>query len=103
MHPVPPLASHSLLVFLAAIAVLLAVARLLGRPAGRIGMPAIVGELATGVILGPSLLLHVLPGVSHWLFPADANQLHLLAAGCAAHAGAVRPRPALLGDRRTAR
>ena len=30
MHPVPPLASHSLLVFLAAIAVLLAVARLLG-------------------------------------------------------------------------
>jgi len=31
VHPVPPLASHSLLVFLAAIAVLLAVARLLGR------------------------------------------------------------------------
>jgi hypothetical protein len=31
MHPVPPLASHSLLVFLAAIAVLLAMARLLGR------------------------------------------------------------------------
>ena len=78
MHPVPPLASHSLLVFLAAIAVLLAVARLLGRLAERIGMPAIVGELATGVMLGPSLLLHVLPGVSHWLFPADANQMHLL-------------------------
>ncbi len=77
MHPVPPLASHSLLVFLAAIAVLLAVARLLGRLAERIGMPAIVGELATGVILVPSLLLHVLPGVSHWLFP-DANQMHLL-------------------------
>ena len=78
MHPVPPLASHSLLVFLAAIAVLLAVARLLGRLAARIGMPAIVGELATGVILGPSLLLHLLPGASHWLFPADANQMHLL-------------------------
>jgi len=78
VHPVPPLASHSLLVFLAAIAVLLAVARLLGRLAERIGMPAIVGELATGVILGPSLLLHVLPGVSHWLFPAEANQMHLL-------------------------
>ncbi len=31
MHPVPPLASHSVLVFLAAIAVLLAVARLLGQ------------------------------------------------------------------------
>ena len=78
MHPVPPLASHSILVFLAAIAVLLAVARLLGWLAERIGMPAIAGELATGVILGPSLLLHVLPGASHWLFPADANQMHLL-------------------------
>jgi len=78
MHPVPPLASQSLLVLLAAIVVLLAVARLLGRLAERIGMPAIVGELATGVILGPSLLWHVLPGVSHWLFPADANQMHLL-------------------------
>ena len=78
MHPVPPLAPHSLLVYLAAIAVLLAAARLLGRLAARIGMPAIVGELATGVILGPSLLLHVLPGASHWLFPADANQMHLL-------------------------
>jgi len=78
MHPVPPLASHSLLVFLAAIAVLLAVARVLGRLAERIGMPAIVGELATGVILGPSLLMHVLPGASHWLFPANANQMHLL-------------------------
>jgi len=78
LHPVPPLASHSVLVFLAAIAVLLAVAWLLGRLAERIGMPAIVGELATGVILGPSLLLHVLPEVSHWLLPADANQMHLL-------------------------
>lgn len=78
MHPVPPLASHSLLVFLAAITVLLAAARVLGRLAERIGMPAIVGELATGVILGPSLLLHVLPGASHWLFPANANQMHLL-------------------------
>jgi len=28
--------------------------------------------------LGPSLLLHVLPRASHWLFPADANQVHLL-------------------------
>ena len=45
MHPVPPLAPHSLLVYLAAIAVLLAVARLLGRLAARIGMSTIVGEL----------------------------------------------------------
>jgi Kef-type K+ transport system membrane component KefB len=78
MRPVPPLAPHSLLVYLAAIAVLLGAARLLGRLAARIGMLAIVGELATGVVLGPSLLLHVFPGASHWLFPAAANQMHLL-------------------------
>jgi Kef-type K+ transport system membrane component KefB len=41
-------------------------------------MPAIVGELTTGVILGPSLFLHVLPRASHWLLPANANQMHLL-------------------------
>jgi len=45
VHPVSPLAPHNLLVFLAAVAVLLAVARLLGRLAARISMPAIVGEL----------------------------------------------------------
>jgi hypothetical protein len=50
-------------------------------------MPAIVGELAAGVIWGPSLLLHVLPGASRWLFPADANQMHLLDG--TAQAGAV--------------
>jgi hypothetical protein len=48
MNPVPPLASHSVLVFLAAIAVLLAVARLLGRLAERFGMPAIVGSWPPG-------------------------------------------------------
>ena len=44
MHPVPPLAPHSLLVYLAAIAVLLAVARLLGRLAARIGCPRSSGN-----------------------------------------------------------
>jgi Kef-type K+ transport system membrane component KefB len=38
----------------------------------------VVGELTAGVILGPSLLAHVVPGVSNWLFPADADQIHLL-------------------------
>ena len=77
MHPVPPLAPHSVLVYLAAIAVLLAVARLLGRLAARVGMPAIVGELATGVISGLRCSCMCCPA-SHWLFPADANQMHLL-------------------------
>jgi Kef-type K+ transport system membrane component KefB len=41
-------------------------------------MPAVVGELTAGVLLGPSLLAHAAPGLSAWLLPPDAGQLHLL-------------------------
>jgi len=59
--PVPPLGGHPLLVFLCGLTVLLVVAMLLGRLAARFGMPPLVGELLTGVILGPSLLAVVWP------------------------------------------
>ena len=76
--PAPPLGGELLLVFLLATATLLLVAVILGRVAERFGMPAIVGELATGVLLGPSLLGHVAPGLTHWLLPNSADQMHLL-------------------------
>jgi len=77
--PVPPLAPHPLLVFLAGLSALLLTARLLGALAQRVGLPAIVGELLTGLVLGPSLLGHLAPAVSAWLLPADApEQIHLL-------------------------
>jgi Kef-type K+ transport system membrane component KefB len=69
MNPVPPLAGEVLLVFLAQVGILLALAVLLGRLAVRLGMPQIVGELCAGVLLGPSLLGHLAPGMSGWLFP----------------------------------
>jgi Kef-type K+ transport system membrane component KefB len=77
--PVAPIAAHPLLVFIAGVTVMLGLAFLLGRLAQRIGLPAIVGELVTGVLLGPSLLAKVAPGVSNWLFPASApEQIHLI-------------------------
>ena len=76
--PVPPIAAHSLLVLLAQLGVLMTVAILLGRLAVRVGMPPIVGELGAGVLLGPSLLGWVAPGLSGWLFPAVPEQVHLL-------------------------
>ncbi|GAA3213714.1 cation:proton antiporter [Nonomuraea helvata] len=76
--PVPPIAADSLLLFLLQVGLLLLVALVLGRLATRLGMPALVGELGTGVLLGPSLLGHVAPGVSDWLLPRDAAQFHLL-------------------------
>lgn len=75
---VAPLPQHTLLVFLLQIGALLLLAVVLGRLAQRLGMPTIVGELAAGVLLGPSLLVHAAPGLSGWLFPQDATQMHLL-------------------------
>ncbi|SDD38456.1 Kef-type K+ transport system, membrane component KefB [Actinokineospora iranica] len=76
--PVPSIAHHQLLVFLLQIGLVLGLATILGRLAVRLRLPAVVGELLVGVLLGPSLLGATAPGLSAWLFPADPGQLHLL-------------------------
>jgi Kef-type K+ transport system membrane component KefB len=78
MSPIPPIGAHPLLVLLLQVGLLLGLALVLGRLAVRLKMPAIVGELTAGVLVGPSLLAHMAPDVSAWLLPHDANQLHLL-------------------------
>jgi Kef-type K+ transport system membrane component KefB/nucleotide-binding universal stress UspA family protein len=77
MDLVPP-SEHQVLVFLAAYLVLLVAARGLGALAQRIGQPAVVGELAAGLVLGPSVLGRVLPDVEDWLFPSDLVQTGML-------------------------
>jgi Kef-type K+ transport system membrane component KefB len=76
--PVPAIAHHSLLVFLLQLALLLLLTLTLGQLAARYKMPAIVGELLAGVIVGPSVLGHLWPALADWLLPKDAGQLHLL-------------------------
>lgn len=76
--PVAPIAAHQLLIFLLQVGLLLLLALVFGRIARRLGMPAVVGELFVGVLLGPSFLAHVAPGLSTWLFPQDSAQFHLL-------------------------
>ncbi|WP_436534829.1 cation:proton antiporter [Actinoplanes sp. HUAS TT8] len=77
-NPLPGLDPHVLLVFLLQVSFLLLVALALGRLAVRLGLPALVGELLTGVLLGPSLLGTLTPGLLAWVLPDDANQLHLV-------------------------
>lgn len=72
-----PLGGHLLLVFLLQLGLLLGVAAAMGSLAARCRLPSVVGELAAGVLLGPTLLWHVLPRVSGWLLPADPAQSHL--------------------------
>ncbi|MEU1478313.1 cation:proton antiporter [Streptomyces sp. NPDC001668] len=57
---------------------LILLAVLMGRLAARFGLPNVVGELCTGVLLGPSVLAHLAPGVADWLLPRDPAQQHLL-------------------------
>ncbi|MGJ6965833.1 cation:proton antiporter [Streptosporangium sp. G11] len=76
--PVAPIAAHQLLIFLLQVGLLLLLALVFGRLARRLGMPAVVGELFVGVLLGPSFLAHVAPDLSTWLFPQDSAQFHLL-------------------------
>src|SRR5919204_6559246 len=51
---------------------ILAVCRLMGVVARRLGQPQVVGEMVAGVLLGPSLLGLLFPAVQRWLFPADS-------------------------------
>ncbi|MEZ5245587.1 MAG: cation:proton antiporter [Acidimicrobiales bacterium] len=73
-----PPTEHQLLVFWVALLVILVVARGLGALMQRIGQPAVVGELAAGLVLGPSLLGNIAPDVTDWLFPADDAQTAML-------------------------
>lgn len=77
-HPVAPIGAHELLVLLMQLGLLLGLALVLGRLATALRMPAVVGELAAGVLVGPSLLAHLAPGLSAWLVPHEPVQQHLL-------------------------
>lgn len=76
--PIAPIGPHPLLLFLLQVSLLLALALALGRLSARFGMPAVVGELCAGVLVGPSVLQHLLPAVSDWLLPRQVEQVHLL-------------------------
>jgi len=60
---------HDVLVFLLSLAVLLSAARVLGELARRLGLPLVFGELASGIVLGPTVFGRLAPGSQHWLFP----------------------------------
>lgn len=69
---------HQVLVFLIQFVLLLTAARVLGQVARRVGQPAVVGELAAGVIIGPSVFGKALPDAFIWIFPVDAVQSGML-------------------------
>ena len=70
---------HQLLLFWLQLLALLLTARALGGMLRAIGQPAVIGELAAGLLLGPSVFGHLAPALHDWLFPDDPLQRALLA------------------------
>jgi Kef-type K+ transport system membrane component KefB len=58
---------------LLAIAVVVIAGRTVGLIVGRIGQPPVMGEVLAGILLGPSLLGALAPGMEAFLFPASAR------------------------------
>lgn len=69
-----PLSEHDLLLFWAQFSMLLVVARGLGYLFRRVGQPAVVGELAAGLLIGPSIFGRFLPDAAAWLFPGGPTE-----------------------------
>jgi Kef-type K+ transport system membrane component KefB len=71
--------SLSLPVLLLQIIVIVIAVRLFGWLFGKIGQPAVIGEIVAGVVLGPSVLGALSPGVSQFIFPASSlNNLQFI-------------------------
>ena len=64
--------------FIAELALLLVVGRLMGEVAQRIGQPSVMGQLIGGLLLGPSFFGLVWPSAQHAIFPADPTQKSMI-------------------------
>ena len=78
MTMLTPVGEHELLLLWIQLVVLLVTARSLGLLAQRFRQPRVVGELAAGVVIGPSIAGRLFPDLVGWLFPGDAVQSALL-------------------------
>lgn len=68
------LSAHQLLVFWIQFAALVGLGRILGVGLRKIGQPSVIGELAAGLILGPSVFGQLWPEGFHWFLPDDDMQ-----------------------------
>jgi Kef-type K+ transport system membrane component KefB len=57
------------------IVIVIIAARVLAALARRLGQPSVIGEMAAGIALGPSLFGSVAPGTFAWVFPQESLPL----------------------------
>ncbi len=71
--------THPLAILLLQIITIIVAARIFGFLCKKIGQPAVIGEIAAGIILGPSLVGMFFPAFSEFLFPvASLGNLQFL-------------------------
>jgi len=75
------LGHHDIVVAFLSLGTLLAVASAFGELARKIGQPTVLGELAAGIILGPTCLGYFAPNLTAALFPAE-GPVRLVIEGC---------------------
>jgi Kef-type K+ transport system membrane component KefB len=77
MSPAPANAGTEeiLLLVIVQLIVILAVARVSGSIFKRLGQPVVCGEIAAGLILGPSLFGRFFPGIFHAIFNPGTSQI----------------------------
>jgi len=63
---------HPLAILLAQIVTIILIARLFGWICKKIGQPTVIGEIAAGIVLGPSLIGMYFPEFSAALFPPES-------------------------------
>ena len=65
------MSNRDLLLLLGQIALILLLARLMGALVRRLGQPPVIGEILAGILLGPTVLGWLAPGVMEALFPLE--------------------------------
>ena len=67
--------SDAVLRAILALAIVVAASRLSARALRSLGQPAVIGEVLSGILLGPSLLGLVFPAAETFLFPPDVRRI----------------------------
>jgi Kef-type K+ transport system membrane component KefB/nucleotide-binding universal stress UspA family protein len=70
--------NHGVFLLLIELALLIGVTRIGAEIFKRLGLPAVVGELGAGILLGPSVFGRFSPGLFAAIFPAGTQQFQLL-------------------------
>lgn len=72
------LGHNDIVLLLIQLSVILAASRLLGEIARLLKQPAVVGEILAGILLGPTILGSLAPGLFEWLFPFSGESALVL-------------------------